>query len=183
MQHGELRSYRGSSLVNEFFLRFSSFNFNDTFKTGEALFYIFKLVFCNIKWQWDSRKRGSKWKWYLSSACVKFQCWWWNGETRCLPLIQSRARSPSQPKIHPKKTNKKETMIERWNPLFADSGRASSEIPEWLQEFKGNFGGWWSSWTQRFTRQFFSWSIFRAHIQETWGSGEAQCFYSFPWKT
>ena len=46
MQHGELRSYRGSRLVNEFFLRFSSFNFKDTFKTGEALIYIFfKLVF------------------------------------------------------------------------------------------------------------------------------------------
>ena len=34
------------------------------------------------------------------------------------------------------KTIKKETMIERRNPLFADSGRASSEIPEWLQEFR-----------------------------------------------
>ena len=34
------------------------------------------------------------------------------------------------------KTNKKVTMIERRNPLFADSGRASSEIPEWLQEFR-----------------------------------------------
>ena len=46
MQYGELRSYRGSRLVNEFFFRFSSFNFNDTFKTGEALFYIlFELVF------------------------------------------------------------------------------------------------------------------------------------------
>ena len=33
-------------------------------------------------------------------------------------------------------TNKKDTMIERRNPLFADSGRASSEIPEWLQEFR-----------------------------------------------
>ena len=32
--------------VNEFFLQFSSFNFNDTFKTGEASFYIFfELVF------------------------------------------------------------------------------------------------------------------------------------------
>ena len=31
-------------------------------------------------------------------------------------------------------------MIERGNPLFADSGRApsSSEIPEWLQEFREN---------------------------------------------
>ena len=36
------------------------------------------------------------------------------------------------------KTNKKETMIERRHPLFADSGRASSEIPEWLQEFREN---------------------------------------------
>ena len=29
-------------------------------------------------------------------------------------------------------------MTERGNPLFADSGRASSEIPEWLQEFREN---------------------------------------------
>ena len=36
------------------------------------------------------------------------------------------------------KTNKKETMIERSNPLSADSCRASSEIPEWLQEFREN---------------------------------------------
>ena len=36
------------------------------------------------------------------------------------------------------KTNKKETTIERGNQLFADSGRepSSSEIPEWLQEFR-----------------------------------------------
>ena len=27
-------------------------------------------------------------------------------------------------------------MIERKSPLFADSGRASSQIPEWLQEFR-----------------------------------------------
>ena len=42
-----------SGLVNEFFLRFLSFNFKDTFKTGESLFYIFfKHVFItdgNIK--------------------------------------------------------------------------------------------------------------------------------------
>ena len=29
-------------------------------------------------------------------------------------------------------------IIERGNALFADSGRASSEIPEWLQEFREN---------------------------------------------
>ena len=38
----------------------------------------------------------------------------------------------------PTKNNNKETTIERSNPLFADSGRASSEIPEWLQEFREN---------------------------------------------
>ena len=36
------------------------------------------------------------------------------------------------------KTNQKETMIERGDPLFADFGRASSAIPEWLQEFREN---------------------------------------------
>ena len=30
-------------------------------------------------------------------------------------------------------------MRERGDPLFADSGRASSEIQEWLQEFRENF--------------------------------------------
>ena len=29
-------------------------------------------------------------------------------------------------------------LRERGETLFADSGRASSEIPEWLQEFRGN---------------------------------------------
>ena len=33
---------------------------------------------------------------------------------------------------------KKESKRERGDPLFADSGRASSEIPQWLQEFREN---------------------------------------------
>ena len=46
MQYGELRSYCGSRLVVEFFVQFSSFNINDTFKTGEQSSYIFlKLVY------------------------------------------------------------------------------------------------------------------------------------------
>ena len=49
--------------------------------------------------------------------------------------ITSKVTKPTK-NSPPKKTNKKETMVERWNPLFADSGRASSEIPEWLQEFR-----------------------------------------------
>ena len=77
MQHGELRSYRGSRLVK--FVPFLSVNFKDTFKTGESLFYIYlKLVFFtnydSIKRQGDSRKRGSEWNGFPSSACVKFKC-------------------------------------------------------------------------------------------------------------
>ena len=34
------------------------------------------------------------------------------------------------------KTNKEETTIERGDPLLTGSVRASSEIPEWLQEFR-----------------------------------------------
>ena len=49
-------------------------------------------------------------------------------ETNHEPVHQANQTFP--------KTNKKETTIERRNPLFADSGRASSEIPEWLQEFR-----------------------------------------------
>ena len=47
--------------------------------------------------------------------------------------------SAPKPTKNPK-TNKEETKKERRNPLFADSGRAplSSEIPEWLQEFREN---------------------------------------------
>ena len=45
LQHGELRSDRGSGLVIEFFLQFSFFNVNDTFKTSKESSYIFlKLV-------------------------------------------------------------------------------------------------------------------------------------------
>ena len=50
MEHGELRSYRGSRLVNEVVLRFLSVNFKDTLR--ESLFYIFfKIVFITYsKW-------------------------------------------------------------------------------------------------------------------------------------
>ena len=54
--------------------------------------------------------------------------------------VVCRETNHEQPQANQKfpRTNKKETTIERQNPLFADSGRApsSSEIPEWLQEFR-----------------------------------------------
>ena len=44
VQHGELRSYCGSRLVK--FVLWIFINSNDTFKTGEALFYIFFKLVC-----------------------------------------------------------------------------------------------------------------------------------------
>ena len=50
--------------------------------------------------------------------------------------------SPVQvsPSVHDRSGQPDETTIELGDPLFADSGRAplNSEIPEWLQEFRGN---------------------------------------------
>ena len=62
MQHGELRSDRGSWFVIEFFLQFSLFNIHDTFKAGDWSSHIFlKLVYfpnhnCVMR-QWDSRHK------------------------------------------------------------------------------------------------------------------------------
>ena len=65
--------------------------------------------------------------------------------------VDERSRRPDIDQANQKfpKTNKKETMIERCDPLFADSGCASSEIPEWLHEFREI---WWmmeflNTWT------------------------------------
>ena len=49
-------------------------------------------------------------------------------------------RSDIDPANKNPKPNKKEPKKERRDTLFADSGRASSEIPEWLQELKKI---WW----------------------------------------
>ena len=53
-------------------------------------------------------------------------------------------------------------MIERGHPLFADSDRASSEIRS-DGRIEGNFGGWWSSWTQSIDMQ--SWYLATQWIQ------------------
>ena len=59
---------------------------------------------------------------------------------------------PSQPK-NPRTNTNENHEKERWDPLCSD-------IPEWLQEF-----------TQRLTRQFSSWTIFRAYAYEKCGFG------------
>ena len=64
----------------------------------------------------------------------------YNVDDRTVKPVVCRETNHEQAQANQKipKTNRKETMKERRNPLFADSGRASSEIPEWLQEFREN---------------------------------------------
>ena len=56
------------------------------------------------------------------------------------PLFAAESGKRSQANQEHLKTHEEETTIERETPLCADSGRAplSSEIPEWLQEFREN---------------------------------------------
>ena len=65
--------------------------------------------------------------------------------------------------IKNRKTNKKEPKREQGDPLFADSGRASSEIPEWLQEFRENSVEQHGDSHARSSHE----ASFRAHTQET----------------
>ena len=144
MQHGELRSYRGPRLVSEFVLQFSSFNFNDTFKTGESSSYIFlKLVFFTnhncVKWHETGAREDQS---AIDSPPVPVsRSHVEEMIERRDPLFAANPGKRSQANQTFLKSNKEETPIERGDPLFADSGRAplSSEIPEWLQEFRENF--------------------------------------------
>ena len=113
MQHGELRSYRGSRLVNEFFLRFSSFNFNDTCKTGEALFYIFfELVFfTNKATSSDSDTREREDRSEIDSFPVPVSSS--NVDERTGKPVVCRVTNYEQAQANQQfpKTNKKETII------------------------------------------------------------------------
>ena len=56
-------------------------------------------------------------------------------QCQCLNSVDDRSGRPDEPKpTKIQKTNKKETTIERDDPLCYDD----SEIPEWLQEFREN---------------------------------------------
>ena len=57
-----------------------------------------------------------------------------------LRLMRDRGDLILTKPIKKRKINKKEPKREQGDPLFADSGHASSEIPEWLQGFREK---WW----------------------------------------
>ena len=109
VQQGELRSDRNSKLVNEFFIQFSSFHHNDTFKAGDwssciSLKFVHLTDHDCVKRQrktWESRKRKYEWDWFPPSACVKFTCWTErkNGESgidSCWPSKPKMTRSRHQ---------------------------------------------------------------------------------------
>ena len=109
VRHGEFRSDRGSRLVNEFFLQFSSFNLNDTFKTREPSSCIFLKLVPSSTVSSDSETRKKE----------------------DLSGIASHPVPVSNPNV--------EEMIERRDPLFAAKpAPLCAEIPEWLQEFREN---------------------------------------------
>ena len=54
------------------------------------------------------------------------------------PILTKPIKITNPIKKEPQKERGDTLLRERGDPLFADSGRASSEIPEWLQEFKEN---------------------------------------------
>ena len=85
-------------------------NFKDTFQTGESLLHtFFKLVFIT-------------------------------NDNNILEVIMRLEKERIELKVIPLQClcQVPMWMIEWSNPLSADSGRASSEIPEWLQEFREN---------------------------------------------
>ena len=53
-------------------------------------------------------------------------------------MVDERSGRPDIDQANKNRKNEKEPKMEQGDPLFADSGRASSEIPEWLQEFREN---------------------------------------------
>ena len=123
MQHGELRSDRGSWFVNEFFLQFSLFNIYDTFKAGRvdhptSSSSSSTSPTTTVPSDSETRAREDSHPVPVSSSHVE-------RIERGDPLL-----TKPQPEIE--KTNKTEDHeLERRDPFC-------SEIQEWLQEFREN---------------------------------------------
>ena len=83
-----------------------------------------------------------------------------NGET-CRPT-QSKIRNPNRTRDHEREPGK---------PVLFRSTRMAARIER-------KSCGWKSHWAQRLTREFFSWTLFRA--AETSGSGQSQCLHALP---
>ena len=141
MQHGKLRTDRGSWVTNEFFLKLSFFNIHDTLKAGNWSSHVFspKLVYLTT---------------HDIFNCVKRKCGLdKNGGDPCgiehHPAIVSSERVERQERGDPYSSKTSEELlltepakIQKPNKI-KDHEREQedpchSDIPEWLQEFKEN---------------------------------------------
>ena len=139
MQHRELRSDRGSRLVNEFFLKLAFFNIHDTFKAGDWSSYVFlKLVYLTN---------------HDTFNCVKRKRWPdKNARDQCgidhHPAIVSSERVERQERGDPYSSETSEELLNKptKNPKRNKNedheqvrrDPCHSEKPEWLQEFREN---------------------------------------------
>ena len=104
-----------------------------------------------VKRQWDWSTGRPVWDRFLSSNCFKWTCW---KERTERPVDQANQESKTKWKRRPR--------VRTGRPVvFRHSGVAA--------RIQRKSSGWQSSWTQRLTRQFFSWTIFRAHVYEKCG--------------
>ena len=118
LQYGEHRSYRGSRLVK--FVLWIFINFGDIHETGESFFFIFFTSPSSpTEGEIQVREREDAPNSDISPVPMS-------------NLVDDGSGQPEEIQANKTpKTNKKETTIERRNP-------SDSEIPEWLQEFRGN---------------------------------------------
>ena len=118
LQHGELRSNRGSWL-DKFFLDIFIILTN-TYETGESLFFIFFI----LTFSTYSRRNVVFEKEKMHLTVISLQC-------QCLSWLMIERGNLWKPKPT-KYLKQKETTMERRNPCD------DSEIPEWLQELREN---------------------------------------------
>ena len=112
MQHGKLRTDRGSWFINEFFLKLAFFNIHDTFKAGKWSSQVFlKLVYLTIhdifnrvKWKcgkartegpvlfWNFR-RVVDWTKQKTQNQIKMRITTEYGETRVIPTYRNGCKN------------------------------------------------------------------------------------------
>ena len=95
---------------------------------------------------------------HLTVTSLQCQCLTWLMIDQGNLMLKPKPDVETQTNKNPK-TNHKETTIEREKPVWFWAPRMVARI-------QGKFGGWWNSIAGRLSRQFFSWSFFRADNKE-----------------
>ena len=161
MQHGELRSDRGSWLVIEFFLQACLLQHPWHLQGGRLIILHLSSSSSTASTMTSSTvssdsETQSMVKIWVGSIPIQYLCQvhMLKGYRMGRPVDQANQKSKTKFKRRPRSKNS-------WDLL-------NSYIPEWLQEFRENLV---DDRAQRLTRQFFSWTIFRAYTCEKCGFG------------